>query len=557
MTSLQENLLDLDEESLVELEPETHSEKPGWKAMPYILGNDTAERLATFGIQANFMVYLMREYNMDQVFASNIFNTWNAVSNFAPLIGAFVADSYLGKLTTIGIASFASMAGIVMIMLTAAVPQFHPRHCSLQQQQIGTGGIRPCSIPFAVDQFDMTTVEGRQGSRSFYNIYYTTQTLILLFNQTLLVYIQDSVSWTIGFGLPCLFIILSIIAFFSGIKVYHNVKPGGSIFSTIAQVLVAAKHNRHLHLPYHDDNYGAFYDPLLDNDEQQRLPLTNEFRCLNKAALMVKDENIDESNRNPWRLCSVQQVEELKCLLKIMPIWVTSIIVNIPIAQQGIFPISQALKMDRHFFGTNFEIPAGSISSITLVTIGIFLPFYDKIIAPGIEKITMKEGGLTTLQRIGLGHVCGILSMLFVGLVEIWRRDLANSSSSSDGVAPLSVMWLAPQFMFIALSHVFQTVGHTEFFNKESPTGMRSIANSLLCLNVACASYVSSIIINIVHGVTMKYGQHDWLDNDINKGRLENFYFIIAGLGVLNLCYFIFCARRYSYVNNLKPKLMQ
>ncbi|CAL0313147.1 unnamed protein product [Lupinus luteus] len=301
MTSLQENLVDFDEESLVELEPETHSEKPGWKAMPYILGNDTAERLATFGIQANFMVYLMREFNMDQVSASNIFNTWNAVSNFAPLIGAFLADSYFGKLKTIGIASFASMLGILMIMLTAAVPQFHPRPCSLEQQEmgvcknfsnfqlgfllsallwlsIGTGGIRPCSIPFAVDQFEMTTVEGRQGSRSFYNIYYTTQTLILLFNQTLLVYIQDSVSWTLGFGLPCFFIILSIIAFFAGIKVYHNVKPAGSIFSTIAQVLVAAKHKRHLHLPDHENNYGAFYDPVLDNDEQQKLPLTNEFR---------------------------------------------------------------------------------------------------------------------------------------------------------------------------------------------------------------------------------------------------------------------------------------
>jgi len=32
---------------------------------------------------------------------------------------------------------------------------------------IGTGGISPCSIPFSVDQFDSTTIEGRKGTRSF------------------------------------------------------------------------------------------------------------------------------------------------------------------------------------------------------------------------------------------------------------------------------------------------------------------------------------------------------------------------------------------------------
>ncbi|GAU51756.1 hypothetical protein TSUD_291160 [Trifolium subterraneum] len=38
----------------------THQGKPGWKAMPYIFENDTVERLATFGIQTNFVVYLMK-----------------------------------------------------------------------------------------------------------------------------------------------------------------------------------------------------------------------------------------------------------------------------------------------------------------------------------------------------------------------------------------------------------------------------------------------------------------------------------------------------------------
>lgn len=59
----------------------------------------------------------MKVYNMDQVLAANIMNTWLAVSNVLPLIGAFVADAYLGKFRTIAIGSFASLAVHALISL--------------------------------------------------------------------------------------------------------------------------------------------------------------------------------------------------------------------------------------------------------------------------------------------------------------------------------------------------------------------------------------------------------------------------------------------------------
>ncbi|RYR17998.1 hypothetical protein Ahy_B03g062641 [Arachis hypogaea] len=84
--------------------------------------------------------------------AANIINTWNAVSNVVPVIGAFVADACLGKFRTIAFASLASLTGLIM-----------------------------------------------------------------LFNQTLLVYLPDTVSWTLGrYGLPVLF--MSIIVFVSGAR---------------------------------------------------------------------------------------------------------------------------------------------------------------------------------------------------------------------------------------------------------------------------------------------------------------------------------------------------
>ncbi|MED6134699.1 hypothetical protein PIB30_039534 [Stylosanthes scabra] len=457
----------LDEESLVVAgesmsTAETRSKKPGWKAMPYIIGNDTVERLATFGMQANFTVYLMRIYNMDQVSAANIINTWNALSYVVPLFGAFLADAVLGKFRTIAFASLASLTGMVVILLTTWVPHIHPRPCSLEQQamgvckghtslqlgtlifglfwlSIGTGGIRPCSIPFAVDQFDSTSLQGRQGTARFFNVYYTTQTLIMLFNQTLLVYLQENVSWTLGYALPVLFMTISIIVFLSGAKVYAFVKPQGSMFSKVAQVIVAAFHKRRVEVETHGE---AFYDPPSDRNDEIKLPLTNEFRCLNKAAVMtVREKDMDESSRDPWRLCSIQQVEELKCLLRIMPIWLSTIIIFFPIILAPVFPVLQAEKMNRHIFH-GFQIPPASISVIIMLTIGIFLPLYEKIIAPKIEKVTGQEGGLTLLQRISVGHLFAILTMLVAGPVE--RRCLCSGlhrSLSAQGLFIFLPMW--------------------------------------------------------------------------------------------------------------------
>ena len=69
-------------------------------------GNDTLERLATFGLLANFMVYLTREVHLDQVSASNVIYIWYGVTNFAPLLGAFVSDAYVGRFRTIAFGSF-------------------------------------------------------------------------------------------------------------------------------------------------------------------------------------------------------------------------------------------------------------------------------------------------------------------------------------------------------------------------------------------------------------------------------------------------------------------
>lgn len=191
---------------------------------------------------------------------------------------------------------------MISVTLTAWLPNLHPPSCTPNQQalnecvkantshvsfllmglcllSIGSAGIRPCSIPFGVDQFDPTTDEGKKGINSFFNWYYTSFTVVLLITQTVVVYIQDSVSWKFGFAIPTLCMFFSIILFFIGTNIYVHAKPEGSIFSSIGQVIVVSYKKRNVKLPCEKQMLGKFYDPPLTGIAAfSKLPLTNQFR---------------------------------------------------------------------------------------------------------------------------------------------------------------------------------------------------------------------------------------------------------------------------------------
>uniref|UniRef100_A0A1J3HGD7 Protein NRT1/ PTR FAMILY 2.13 n=1 Tax=Noccaea caerulescens TaxID=107243 RepID=A0A1J3HGD7_NOCCA len=541
----------------------------GWRAISFILANETLERLGTIGLLSNFMVYLTRVFHLQQVDASNVINIWSGFTNLTPLVGAFISDAYIGRFKTIAFASFATLFGLITLTLTASLPQLHPASCSNNNNpincaspnklqigilllglgflSIGSGGIRPCSIPFGVDQFDQRTEEGIKGVGSFFNWYYMTFTVVLLITQTVVVYIQDQVSWIIGFGVPTGLMACAVVMFFAGMKLYVCVKPEGSIFSGIAQVVVAARKKRKLKVPAEDDGSVTYYDPPVKASVLSKLHHCNQFRFLDKAAVIIEgDLTSDGVPVNKWRLCSIQEVEEVKCLIRVVPVWSAGIIALTAMSQQGTFTVSQALKMDRHM-GPKFEIPAGSLVVISLLTIGVFLPLYDRVLVPFFRRITGHKSGITLLQRIGTGIVFAILSMIVAGLVERVRRKRSIASGDPTGITPMSVFWLSPQLILMGLCEAFNIIGQIEFFNSQFPEHMRSIANALFSLSFAGSNYLSSLTVTVVHKFSGGRNRPDWLNKDLNAGKLDYFYYLIAVFGVFNLVYFWYCARGYQY----------
>lgn len=249
----------------------------------------------------------------------------------------------------------------------------------------------------------------------------------------------------------------------------------------------------------------------------------------------------------------MQKVEEVKCLIRVIPIWGSAILYYIALSQQQTYAVFQALQSDRRLGNAGFKVPAASYTLFSMIGLGIWLPIYDQIIVPWLQKLTKKEGGITVLQRMGIGMLIAIVAMLVSALIEQQRRTIALTrapvgiDSRGRAISSMSGLWLIPQLTLVGVSQAFTVIAQVEFFYKEFPENMRSISMSLSFVGVAGSSYLNSVLLSVVHRTTTTAAYGDWLPEDLNKGRLDYFYYLVAALGVINLAYFLVCAKWYKY----------
>nr|XP_043609079.1 protein NRT1/ PTR FAMILY 3.1-like [Erigeron canadensis] len=540
----------------------------GIKTMPFILANEVCDRFAGVGFHANLITYLTQQLHLPMVKASNILTNFGGSLSFMPLIGALIADSYAGRFYTIVVGLLIYLLGMVCITTSSILPQLRPPPCPSKENcieasssqlwilylcllltAIGSGAIRPNVVTFAADQFDMNTGKSNPSSagRNFFNWYYFCMGVATLSALTVVVYVQDHVGWGIGLGIPTVAMVLSFVAFVVAAHLYRRVKPEGSPLVRVAQVVVAAVKKRKVVVP---ENTSLYENKELDAgiSADGRLLHTNTLRWFDRAAIVTQDDMKDSTSPNLWRLATVHRVEEIKSVIRMVPIWASAILLVTSSSHQHSFIIIQAGTMDRHM-GPSFEIPPASLSVFGILTMLVCLSMYNRLFVPFARRFTKNPVGITCLQRMGIGFAINILATLVSALIEIKRKQVAakyNLLDKPNEVIPISVFWLVPQFCLHGLAEAFSSVGHMEFLYDQSPESMRSTCMALNSITASIGSYLGTFVVSVIHANTGK--EHNWLpDRNLNRGKLDYYYYVMSGIQVVNLVYYVSCAYLYTY----------
>ncbi|XWS20255.1 hypothetical protein CRYUN_Cryun31cG0084900 [Craigia yunnanensis] len=541
-------------------------QKGGLITLPFIIANESFEKVASYGLLPNMILYLIKDYHMGVAKGTDILFFWQAATNFTPILGAFVADSYLGRFLTIGLGSICSLLGMILLWFTAMIPQSKPPPCDLSTQSCrsptaaqmtllvsslvlistGAGGVRPCSLAFGADQLDRRDdPKNDRVIESFFGWYYASAAISVIIALTGIVYIQDHLGWRVGFGIPAILMFLSALVFFLASPLYLKQKASKSLLTGFVQVVVVAYKNRNLTFPL--PNSSTSYHHKRDS---KIVAPTDKLRFLNKACI-IKNHDLDiapnGSASNPWSLCTVEQVEELKALIKVLPLWSTGIIMSINLSQNS-FPVLQASSMDR-YLTKKFQIPAGSYGMFNIISLAFWVILYDRAILPMASKIKGKPVRVGVKLRMGIGLFLTCMAMVVSAIVENARRRKAMREgflNNPPAVKDMSAMWLVPQFCLNGLAEAFTAIGQTEFFYSELPKSMSSIAAALFGLGLAVANLLASVVVSIIDNITSRDGKESWVSSNINRGRIDNYYWVLAILSFINLFYYFLCAWAYG-----------
>ncbi|XP_010322390.2 protein NRT1/ PTR FAMILY 2.7-like [Solanum lycopersicum] len=518
----------------------------GWITFPFIIASSVGFTLAFGGLTSNLIVYLIKEFNVVSINAAQISNLVNGAGSLAPVVAAIIADSFLGCFTIIWISSIISLLGAILLALITTVDSLKPTPCefgstsctpipkiqyvvlyiAIALATLGNASLRSSLTTMGANQFDKPKDQG-----IFINWFFFFVAASTIVASTAILYVEDNVSWKAGFFICVAANVLGAAIFLLGTRFYNNSKPEGSPFTSLARVVVASIRKRKLPLPSTSED---LYQGLMLVEPSKTC------RFLNRAAIKSEgDVKPDGSTAKSWKLCTVQEIEDFKTLVKILPLWSSSFFLGTTIGVQGSLSILQALVMDRHI-GPNFQIPAGSMSVFILLSSALFLALFDKVLFPAWKNLSGKS--LTPLQRIGVGHVLNFLCMAVSALVESKRLNLAKSNPGSI-IVPMSAFWLVPQLALVGIAEAFHVPGQVSLYYQEFPLTLKNLATALISVLVGIAFYLTTAVIDVVRRTTT------WLPGNINDGRLDKMYGVLVVVGVVNFGYYVLCAWFYKYRN--------
>ncbi|XP_021744327.1 protein NRT1/ PTR FAMILY 2.7-like [Chenopodium quinoa] len=526
--------------------------KGGWFSSFLILGTNMGLSIASGAWSCNLIVFLITVFNVKSIAAAQINNIINGFTTLCPFIAAVFADSAFGAFSVSFVSSIISLLGVLIFTLIVTIKSMRPPPCahnstclppttfqyaflyiSLILASLGVGGSRFLLGTMGADQLDKPKHQAM-----FFNWFVFTLYFSWIIGYTLLIYIQTSVNWALSFFIALAANVIVVALYLIGSRFYRTYPPQGSPFTSIARVIVAAMRNNTRIV----EESCYLYEN--ENSKLSHGQPSKSLRFLNRAALIKQGDNrARDTITKSWSQCTMEEVEDLKKLFKLMPLWSSSMLLSAAIGIILSITVLMALVMDRSV-NSHYKIPPGTFVVVTFVFTAITSPIFDRYITPTYKKLTGRR--LTFLQCIGVGHVCNILATITFALIERRRLNLIEVYHLKDQqnvVAPLSALWLIIPLVITGIGEGFSFSPEVALYYQEFPKSLRSTSTSMISLHIAAGFYISSAFINLVGRTT------SWLPNDINHGRVDKACWTLAIVITVNFAYFLVCAKLYKYNN--------
>ena len=208
--------------------------------IPYIIGNEAAERFSFYGMRAVLVVF-MTQYllgsggasePMDEAEAKGWYHLFVSAVYFTPLLGALLSDVLLGKYRTIILLSLVYCAGHLALALD------HSRiglAIGLGLIALGAGGIKPCVSAHVGDQF------GEQNGHllsSVFGWFYFAINMGAFVSILMTPWLMDHYGASLAFAVPGVLMLIATLVFWSGRHRFVHIPPAG--FGFVREVFSGA-----------------------------------------------------------------------------------------------------------------------------------------------------------------------------------------------------------------------------------------------------------------------------------------------------------------------------
>ncbi|PYH39769.1 putative MFS peptide transporter [Aspergillus neoniger CBS 115656] len=398
-----------------------------------------------------------------------------------PILGAWIADEYWGRMRTIQVSIGFAMLGHIVIIISSIPPVIVHANGALACFAvglvifgIGVGGFKSNISPLIAEQYKETKlfiktipktgerviVDPAQTITRIFLYFYFMINVGSLIGSVAMVYAEKYVGYWLAFLLPTImFGICPIVLFFCR-KRYTVTPPTGSVVTKAFQLWSLALRGQWSWNPvtfYHRCQSTEFWDSVKPS------------RLANKPSWMTFDDNWVEEVRRAVKACAVFAWYPLYWLAY---------------GQMTNNLTSQAATMQLH------GVPNDIINNLDPLALIIFIPIMDQFVYPGLRKMGFH---FTPIKRIYAGYLLASASMIAAAVTQYYIYKLSpcgNHPSTCDEAAPINVWVQAVPYVLIAFSEIFASITGYEYAYTKAPKNMKSLVQSLYLFMNAISSAI-------------------------------------------------------------------